>query len=240
MRIILYILFSTLTPLAYAQQLVNTSFKLDSLKNKLINDSIHTFRFKKIRPHIAIDNRNSFVQKAPINLRGFQIGIKLNEKHIIGIGYYRITPFSENAFITKIFNNDEAKQFLNMSYFTFFYKYKLLLKKYYEVNLGFETGVGNANVKLLDNNKVLLKGEKIRIYPFGTGVQFVIKPLRWIGLSSMGGYRLVNEGSLSYNFNGWFYSFGVWLDLRQTYRDIKYYGFQKRKYRQEVKKVLLF
>jgi hypothetical protein len=238
MKIIFYILFSTFITFTHAQQLVTKSFKLDSLRNKLIKDSTHTFRFKKIRPYLAIDNRNSFVQKAPINLRGFQIGIRLNEKHIIGIGYYRITPFSKNAFITKIFNDDEAKQFLNMSYFTFFYKYKLLLKKYYEINLVSETGVGNASVRLVDNNKVLLKGEKIRIYPFGTGIQFVLKPLRWIGLSSMGGYRLVNEGSLHYNFNGWFYSFGVWMDLRQTYRDIRYYGFQKRKYQQEVKKML--
>jgi hypothetical protein len=238
MKIIFYILFSTFITFTCAQQPVSKPFKLDSLRNKLIKDSTHTYRLKKVRPYIAIDNRNSFVQKAPINLRGFQIGIRLNEKHIIGLGYYNISPFSKNAFITKIFNDDEAKQFLNMSYFTLFYKYKLLLKKYYEINLASEAGVGDASVRLVDNNKVLLKREKIRIYPFGTGIQFVLKPLKWIGLSSMGGYRLVNEGSLHYNFNGWFYSFGVWIDVRQIYRDTKFYGFQKRKYHQEVKKVL--
>ena len=39
------------------------------------------------------------------------------------------------------------------------------------------------------------------------------------------------------NFSGAYYSYGVWVDLRQIYRDIKYYGITRKKYRRELKKL---
>ena len=66
------------------------------------------------------------------------------------------------------------------------------------------------------------------ILPLGAGMQFVFKPLRWLGVFVAGGYRYVAKINFNLNFNGAYYSYGAWIDIRQIYRDIKYYGFQKR------------
>ncbi|MCC6371562.1 MAG: hypothetical protein IT236_11205 [Bacteroidia bacterium] len=213
--------------------------RLDSLKHHLASDSTWIYRFKIYRPFCAIDNRNSFISQIPINLRGFQLGIRYKEKHVFGFGVYRITPFSQRIFkITKP-NNEVLNQSLRLNYTTLFYKFRLLDKRFFEIHLPVEIGMGRARARLFDSvREVIVKSEELRIYPAGTGIQLVLKPVKWIGISTIGGYRWVNEGSLKLNFNGWYYSFGLWLDLRQIYRDTKFYGFKKKQYRREVKKVL--
>jgi hypothetical protein len=71
----------------------------------------------------------------------------------------------------------------------------------------------------------------------GAATKIILKPVRWIGLSIMGGYRYVFEEKANLNLDGAYYSFGVWVDIRQIYRDIKFYGFQKRKYKMEIHKL---
>lgn len=54
----------------------------------------------------------------------------------------------------------------------------------------------------------------------------------------MVGYRYFLQQDKVLDFDGFFFPVGVWLDLRQVYRDIKYYGVQKKRYHREVKKIL--
>ena len=70
--------------------------KVDSLTFKLKKDSLHTFRFKTIRPFANYDNRNSFIRDKPVNFKGIQLGVMLNERHVFGLGYYTITQESQS------------------------------------------------------------------------------------------------------------------------------------------------
>ncbi len=204
--------------------------KIDSLNHSLRRDSLHTFRFKKLRPYANIDNRNSFSLKHPTNLRGIQLGIIVNEYHTFGIGVYRLTrPSKDKSLINRNY------QINDLQFLTFFYEYFLLNKRYLEIDLPFELGFGKYGAKRTDgmsfvNDKSVVYG----FIPIAAGAKFILKPVRWVGLSIMGGYRYVFEQKTNLNLNGAYFSSGVWVDIRQIYRDIKFYGFQKRKYKHEI------
>jgi hypothetical protein len=214
--------------------------KIDSLTKKLTNDSLRTFRFKKYRPFANIDNRNSFIRSQPVNFNGFQLGLIYKEYHTFGMGFYRMTEESKRPIKTRD-NTRTINQTLTLNYSTFFYQYVLLDKRYFEIDLPFEIGIGKYHIILEDSiTKHIYKNVTAPIIPFGAGVQFIIKPFKWIGVAVSGGYRYVAEKNVNANsnFNGFYYSYGVWLDIRQIYRDIKFYGVQKKKYRRDVRAIL--
>lgn len=207
--------------------------KRDSLAKKLVADSLHTYRFKVFRPYAAIDNRNSFIANRPANVNGFQVGFILKEYHTIGLGTYRLSRLNpRKAPVTKNLRLN------HLEYLTLFYEYMLVNRRYLEVDIPLEAGIGLYGSNKLDSLGSILQKEINRAFwPLGAGTKVIVKPVRWIGLSLMGGYRYVFEKNQFLNFNGSYYAFGIWIDLRQVYRDIKYYGFIKRRYRKAIQNV---
>jgi len=58
-----------------------------------------------------------------------------------------------------------------------------------------------------------------------------------VGITFLIGYRYVRDNETRLNFNGMYYSVGVWLDFRQALRDTRFYGFQRPKYRRALEKI---
>jgi hypothetical protein len=212
--------------------------KIDSLRLKFKADSARIYRFNKYRPYANIDNRNSFIRNKPVNLQGVQIGFILKEYHVFGIGYYTMTQQSQKPVKT----NEDTRTLnrsLNLNYYTLFYQYVLLDKRFLEIDLPFEIGYGTYTLKFEDAlTKDIVRNTSAPIVPMGAGVQIVLKPFRWIGFCTMSGYRYVADQNVNVNFNGFYYSFGLWLDVRQAYRDIKFYGSVKKKYKRAVNEIL--
>jgi hypothetical protein len=222
-----------------AQVTSNKQARIDSLKKKFSQDSAHIFRFKKFRPLFTIDNRNSFIREAPVNFRGIQLGLSYKDKHTVGLGAYKITQTSQRQVRSKDNGNRIVNQYLTLNYLTAFYQYTIIDKRYFELDLPIEIGLGNANIRFVDSlSQHELRRETLPIIPVGTGLQAIVKPFKWVGVSVLGGYRYVNEKGRNLNFNGWYYSFGLWLDVRQTYRDIKFYGFTRKKFRRQLAKII--
>lgn len=213
---------------AAGQVLPEKQKKIDSLTAKLAADSTHTYRFKTLRPYGSIDNRNSFIK--PSNFNGYQLGVIVNEYHTFGLGFYRLN--AANRASSTIMKGYKLRA---LSYNTVFYQYLLFKKKYYEVDLPFELGYGTYRARITDT---LRKDFTPAFLPLSAGAEFIVKPVRWIGLSLMVGYRYFLQQDKVLDFDGFFFPVGVWLDLRQVYRDIKYYGVQKKRYHREVKKIL--
>lgn len=208
--------------------------RIDSLTFKLKKDSAYTFRFKKLRPYANIDNRNSFITKRPTNISGFQLGAIVNEYHTFGVGLYRLNSASHrDAPIRDNYRIDY------LQYFTSFYEYVLVNHRFIEIDLPFEFGIGKYKAQHIDTVEPNVHDPvSYGFIPLGAAGKVILKPVRWIGLSVMGGYRYVLENKLALlNLDGSYYSFGVWIDLRQIYRDVKYYGFQKRKYKREISSI---
>jgi hypothetical protein len=114
----------------------------------------------------------------------------------------------------------------------------LLNKKYLELDLPVETGYGKAMILETDAAKgELISNRSFQIFPIGVGLQAIVKPIKWVGITFLAGYRFVPVNDRRINFNGMYYSIGLWLDFRQVIRDIKFYGFQKPKFRKGVHKL---
>ncbi|MDO9001219.1 MAG: hypothetical protein Q7W45_15755 [Bacteroidota bacterium] len=205
---------------------------IDSLTKKLEEDSAHTYRFKKLRPYLNIDSRNSFNRVNPTSFSGLQYGVRVNEFHTFGMGLYTLTKFS--------FNNtpiDAILKINRLGYINVFYEYMLLNKKYFRITFPFEIGVGGFQGQLQDTLSQGINISKL-IMPMGASAKFIVKPVRWFGISSMIGYQYIPYRQTLINYDGLYYSLGIWIDFRLIYRDVKYFKFQKKKYRRAVKSVL--
>ena len=212
--------------------------KIDSLTIKFKADSARIFKFNRYRPYANIDNRNSFIKNRPVNFQGGQIGFIFKEYHVFGLGYYTMTPNAQRA--SRRFNDSRTiDRYLLLDYATVFYQYVMLDKRFLEIDVPFEIGLGKFKNKQVDaDNGTIILNQSGVIVPTGAGLQFVLKPFRWIGLSATGGYRLVLDKNVNVDFNGLYYSFGLWLDVRQTYREIKFYGYTRKDYRHALHDIM--
>jgi hypothetical protein len=114
---------------------------------------------------------------------------------------------------------------------TLFYQFALIDKRYFEIDLPVEFGLGGFDVKAVSQkDNRILRDVKGCIIPFGTGIDIIYKPL----ISGSLGYRFVAQKYANLNFNGAYYSIGIWVDIRQIYRDVRFYGFMTPKYKKRV------
>lgn len=241
----LFVLFLTLC-YALTAQSISSRQKLDSLKLKLEKDSSRIYGFQKFRFRVALDRRNSWIKnqratrQIPVSINGFQLGAVLFEKHSLGFGLYKIAAESKRPVKINDQLNTVRYEELFMNYFTAYYEYVVISKRFYEIDLPVEIGLGRYIYNLKDESQSkLLWHEHGPIKLSSAGLQLIIKPLKWIGIVGMGGYRFVrfNEKT-NLNFNNFYYSYGIWVDIRQIHRDIRYYGFKRPKYRKKVKAIL--
>ena len=217
--------------ISVAQQYFYSKAKIDSLTKKLEADSFKTYRFKKLRPYLNVDSRNSFNPTNLTNISGIHYGVRVYEYHTFGIGLYTLSRFSSNN--TPI----DAIKINSLGYVNVFYEYILLNKKYYRVSFPFEVGAGGFQGQLLDSTSTRIVISRL-FMPLGAGAKFIVKPLKWIGISSMIGYRYIPYIQNILDYDGLYYSLGIWIDFRQIYRDTKYYGLQKTRYRRHVRTIL--
>lgn len=205
--------------------------RIDSLSTKLYNDSLHTYRYKKVRPYGNIDNRNSFLKNRTSNFNGYQLGVIFDEYHTFGLGFYQLNRVTRlNAPVKR------GYELRNLRYTTVFYEFMLVNKKYFEMDLPFEIGYGRYRALFTDSSAAIFSQPVTPSFlPLAGGVKFIGKPVRWFGLSLMVGYRYIFQEESILELNNLYFPLGVWVDLRQIYRDIKFYGFQRKRYRRAVR-----
>lgn len=244
MRLVALIFFSLFfTTLCCAQDTIK-QHKVDSLNLKLKKDSAHIYRFKKVRPFFSLDNRNSFIKDAPVNVQGLQLGMVFKDRHTFGFGLYSIRANSHQNVVKKsdATTTIDANRTLSLNYLTIFYQYAILDYHYFELDMPLELGLGGYEVKLVDpnapSNKPPLVDKKGGTLIIGGGVGITIKPLRWIGIAGSAGYRNALDNDKNVNFSGFYYSYGVWLNLGRTQRDIRYYLMKRKKCRKQIKHIL--
>ncbi len=239
MRAVIIFILTCFYSMAGFGQNFSKYYLTDSLTTKFKKDSAHIYRFKKIRPYASLDNRNSFIKDAPVNVKGFQLGVILKEKHTIGFGLYSLQNSSKQFITTKNEKSIAAKRTLTLNYLTLFYQYVIIDKRFFELDIPLEVGLGGYHIILEDTftNKILTD-KKGGVTLTSGGVNMIFKPVRWVGLSVTAGYRIALEKNPNVNFSGAYYSYGVWVDFRRIYRDIKYYGIIRKKYRRHLRSLM--
>jgi hypothetical protein len=205
----------------------------DSLALQLQKDSAYIFRKTIARPYLKVENRNSFLANDHVNFLGFLAGATLYERHIVCAGFYVLDKKSRRLIALP---KDGGKQeFSKLKYFDFAYQYVLFNFKYLQLNVPFEVGYGSYKATVIDSLNRNVRNLDGNFIPFGWGLQFIFKPIRWLGLSASGGYREVKQDAIKLSINGWYYSFGIWLDTRLIYRELTYRRHKRRVHREMLK-----
>ena len=209
----------------------NKAFKLDSLRNKFIKDSTWIFRPKKVFPLLASDQRNSYINGKPVNIWGIKAGVTLYDRHNVGLGGYSVTN-STSRYVARI--DKTINQKTQLQYLTAFYEYSFIERRWWEVGVPVEIGGGVYNITSTDAaTGKILPTRKGTLIPLGTALDVYFKPTRWFAINVMGGYRFVISDNSRLNFNGWFYSFGGAVYVRQILQDLRFFN-KKRIYKKEL------
>lgn len=218
--------------LTVSSQNPNRQTQLDSLTQHFTKDSIDIFAFKKIRPFLNYHERNSIENPKIINFFGPQLGLMLFERHILGFGFYFSSKNTKKPYETYDDNSFVSKS-INIKYLTFFYQYILIKKRYFEVHLPVEIGRGILHADYKNQAGDLYKNTNTYFNIAGFGGQLIIKPIKWLGISSIYGYRVATENIIS----GFYYAIGVWVGFKPLITEINYI-IKRKKYRDEVFKIL--
>jgi len=204
---------------------------IDSLRKKLAADSAYTFRKTRAKLYLRVENRNSFISGEQVNLFGFMAGTTFYEKHTVCAGYFYLYNRSNPIRFGE--GNSKTGYLLSMSYYNFSYLHILLNSRFVQLNLPFEVGYGTYKATVINEYNEETGRINGQIIPYGGGLQAIFKPVRWAGVSLIGGYRFVNQRRDGPDFRGWYYTLGLWLDARQIVRSYKYRSLKKR-YRERV------
>jgi hypothetical protein len=205
-----------------AQDAERQNHMRDSLRASFSADSAYIFRNTIAKPYLRLENRRSFIIRENVNFLGFLAGANLHNRHVVSAGMYFLTKSSKDP-IALYEDRPGTQQFSSLNYFVFSYQYILLNYRYVQLNTPLEAGYGNYKAMVSDyQDPEIMHKVTGNFLPFGAGLQLIAKPVRWIGASVSGGYRKVKHDAVNLRFNGWYYSFGLWLDVRYLARQGRY------------------
>lgn len=203
-----------------AQQAVHS----DSLRQKLQTDSLRIYRKTSARLFLKLENRYSPIASERVNMLGVMGGVTLHEHHSFFLGYFLMLPEQVAPFVVKLPGlSGNAQSFLDMRYGHIGYQYVLYRRRYFQMNMPFTAGLGTCEVLLQKPGSIEPEQYGGSILPLSAGLQLIVKPLSWLGLSASGGYRYVlQQKNVDLSLHGAYYSFGIWMDGRFVSRHLRY------------------
>ena len=186
-----------------------------------VKDSIYIMRVKLIRPQLRGDNRNLFYKNQIITINGLDAGILLRDKIRLTLGYYATVNNLKDD--KKIVDGAEWERQLKLQYVGF--NTEIIYKNTRFVSLGLpvEFGYGRNSLQYINaiTQEIELK-ESSGIFLTDFGLSMTFKPIRWIGVKGVLGYRktLFNKVS-NFHFDGPFASIGLNADIREVIKDVE-------------------
>ncbi|MBL7912754.1 MAG: hypothetical protein JNJ41_16950 [Bacteroidia bacterium] len=205
-------------------------------KKEFVKDSIYIMRVKLVRPQIRIDNRNLFFSGQTLNLNGFDAGVLLKDKLRLTLGYYmlnhNLSAYSKNE------DNVEFKRELTLQYGSINTEFIYKSTRFFSLGMPLEFGFGNNRLQYINSSTGEIQSKQsgfLLVSDFGLSATF--KPIRWIGIRAVVGYRktLYNQVK-DFRFDSFFTSVGLNVDIREIVKDIQMYKL-KRRYRKNSSSV---
>lgn len=221
------LIFLLIVPVTLHSQWKNKKTLPEPYAGKLREDSLRIYRKTLAKPFLKLENRNSFISSEPVDFYGVLLGATFWERHTIAAGYYFLDKNSRKPIAFDRIGYS-SQHVLRFHYFKFAYQFVLLNRKYVQINVPVEIGAGSFYAKTSDT--LGLRPTRHHggvVIPYSGGTQFILKIRPWIGLSASGGYRHVQKKAELLNFNGFYYSYGVWVDARQVIRNYFYHRARK-------------
>ena len=181
---------------------------------------------KKYGLYFSFDIRKSLVREIPVRMSGLKIGITFHKKHSIGIGYYNLgRPIFNDYYISDpaeydasqtLFSKKQGKKIdvettvkLSLAYASFFYEYRFLARRKWNMDFNTQFGAGIVNIEVINKTNGRLIGapkkDLVKLLEASVIVQYKI--FSWLGLGAGMGYRyMINPNeyiSTTFNYPIW-------------------------------------
>lgn len=215
------ILFCLMTNLV-AQRDTLDAFRQDSLK---------IVRIKLVRPQFKFDNRVAFYGQQALDLTGFDVGVLLSEKLRLTLGYYAMKTSLKEMAYTK--GEDKYNTLYELKYGSV--NSELIYKdsRFFSLGMPLEiaAGLNTLREKNITTDQVISTRSGGLIFA-NFGVSGTFKPMRFLGLKGIVGYRkqIFNQVK-DFNFDGFFTSIGLNIDVHEIITDIKMAHLMKKYHR---------
>ena len=209
-------------PLA-AQQSVAT----DSTVSPLAAPALH----RRVGFVVSLDNRDSFIQASAVHTIGLNAGVVLlNHRWRLGLGGYTLRHSYADLYIHQYKNGKRTNKIastltpqLSLAYLTPNVSYVFIRRRWLEVSVPIEIGLGRSHYTQTDQHGNLHLDSRGLFVPVEAGLAVLIKPVRWMGVSGSLGYRKsVFEVDYQEDFDGMYFSYrlnvfagALWHDWRQ-------------------------
>ena len=196
-----------------------------------VRDSLEIIRPPVVRPQFRFDNRNIFFGGQTLFVGGYDAGVLLADKLRVTVGYY-----SMKSDISTYKINIEGKQYerrLKLNYGTINTEFQYINRRFVSFGMPLEIGVGeNSSRYKITPESMDFRTEKGIVVVTDFGLSGTFKPIRWIGIRAVVGYRetVVNQVQ-DFRFDGLFTSVGLNIDFREITKDFKMYRLMKRHHR---------
>jgi hypothetical protein len=197
-------------------------------KKQFIKDSIAIVQRGIVRPQLRLDNRVTLHKKQSLTMNGIDAGVLLKEKLRLTVGFYHLSDHL-NAYST-IVDGAEVRRIIKLNYGSFNTEYFYLNTRFISLGLPLDFGFGTTELSYRNtsNNEVFGR-ESGLVLLTDFGLSAIFKPIRWIGVKGVAGYRkLLINPIKGFNFDGFFMSIGLNLDLREIIKDVSLYRLKKK------------
>ncbi len=168
----------------------NFLFAQDDKKEPVIFEnefkkSFHT----KPKLDVKFDNRVSFIRDNKVKTIGVKIGLSFRRKFKVGLGLNDMLLPVHSTYTT---DADTAIP-VNLEYFYFspYIEYVYFNTKKWEFSLSTQLGIGSASYQYKDVNGKKIKLNESAILSYEPAMLIDYKIIRWIGIGTGVGYRLV-------------------------------------------------
>ncbi len=185
---------------------------------------------------IGLDNRQSFVQSSAVRIIGLNAGLVLpNRRWRIGLGAYTLRRNYADLYVYQVRNGKRTKKIvdtftpqLDLTYFTPNASYVFLQRRWLEISLPVGFGLGRSHYNETDGAGNTQNSTRGLFFPVEAGLNVLIKPFRWVGVSGSVGYRKsVFEVNYKEDFDGMYFSYRVNIFVGAIWRDWRAYRRQR-------------
>ena len=218
-------LFSRLNP--NDQQKIIKYISKDTAQLRFLNDSIKLTIPKLIRVEARIDSRASTFERTQVNIYGYYLGVMIKSKLSLGLGYYRINSVVPAQ---KIIDGVNTSSSLIVNCGSINSELIYYNRRFISLGFPLEFAFGQYNLTntLTDNNELI--GQQIKFLAFANfGLSGTFKPFKFLGLKLMGGYRKsIYPEEKTFEFNGFYSSLGLFIDVADFTTNIKMYKLLKK------------
>lgn len=197
-------------------------------RKQFLKDSTEIVRQRIIRPQLRVDNRITLHRRQSLTMNGFDAGVLLKEKLRLTLGYYSLNE-DLNAYTTVV-DGSEVRRFVKLNYGSINTEYFYLNTRFISLGLPLDFGFGGTELRYRNLSSGETYGRQSGfVFLTDFGLSAIFKPIRWIGIKGVGGYRkfIINPVK-GFNFDGFFMSIGLNIDLREIIKDVNLYKLKKK------------